>query len=205
MKQPAFYVDLTACSGCKTCMIACMDGHDLPENVVWRRVAEYAGGDWAPQPNNCFDQNVFAYYISLSCNHCKKPICVQVCPTTAMHKDANGIVSVDPDKCVGCRYCEWHCPYSAPQYNPAIGKMSKCDFCKDRQDAGLKPLCVEACPMRAIDYGEYEDLRKKYGPQAHIAPMPDPALTEPCIFVRPPKNAQPVGSKLGMICNPEEM
>lgn len=201
MKQPAFFIDLTACTGCKTCM----DGHDLPEDVVWRRVAEYCGGDWSKQPNNCFNQDVFAYYMSISCNHCEEPVCVEVCPTTAMHREPGGIIAVDHDKCVGCRYCEWNCPYSAPQYNAAIGKMTKCDFCQDRLEAGLNPLCVDACPMRALHYGEYEELKAKFGDTGHIAPLPHPGLTKPHLVVRPPRNAQPIGSTLGKISNPEEM
>jgi anaerobic dimethyl sulfoxide reductase subunit B (iron-sulfur subunit) len=205
VKQPAFYIDATACTGCKTCMVACIDGHDLPLGVLWRRVAEYAGGSWTEQPGGAYAQNVFAYYLSISCNHCEDPVCVKACPTTAMHKDEQGIVWVDHDKCVGCRYCEWNCPYSAPQYNPEIGKMTKCDCCRDRLAVGLQPLCVEACPMRVIYFGEYEDLKKQFGDAAHVAPLPAPALTRPCLVLRPPHNAQPVGSAEGGISNPEEM
>lgn len=186
-------------------MVACIDGHDLPLGVMWRRVAEYVGGEWTEQPDNTYAQNVFAYYASISCNHCLDPVCATACPTTAMHKNDQGIVSVDHNKCVGCRYCEMNCPYSAPQYNKEIGKMTKCDFCAGRLAEGLKPLCVEACPMRAIHFGEYEDLKKKFGDAAHVAPLPDPAVTRPCLFLTPPHNAQPVGSPLGKVCNPEEM
>lgn len=205
MKQIAFYIDMTACTGCKTCMLACIDGHDLPLGVMWRRVAEYAGGEWAEQPGNTFTQNVFAYYMSISCNHCENPVCVNVCPTTAMHQDEQGIVSVDTSKCVGCRYCEWNCPYSAPQYNKETGKMTKCDFCMDRLAEGKNPLCVEACPMRAIEFGEYEELVAKHGNSAHIAPLPKQKLTLPRLVLTPPRNAQPIGSSLGKISNPEEM
>ena len=148
---------------------------------------------------------MFSYYTSVSCNHCQNPVCVKVCPTTAMHKDEQGIVSVDPDKCVGCRYCEWNCPYSAPQYDKQMGRMTKCDFCKDRLAAGLKPLCVEACPMRAIHFGEYEDLKKQFGDAVHVAPLPEQSVTSPCLVITPPHNAQPVGSNMGSIRNPEEM
>lgn len=195
---------MTACTGCKT-WVACIDGHDLPQCVMWRRVAEYTGGKWVRRANGTFDQNVFSYYTSVSCNHCQNPVCVKVCPTTAMHKDEQGIVSVDPDKCVGCRYCEWNCPYSAPQYDKQAGRMTKCDFCKDRLAAGLKPLCVEACPMRAIHFGEYEDLKKQFGDAVHVAPLPEQSVTSPCLVITPPHNAQPVGSNMGSIRNPEEM
>lgn len=208
MRQPAFLIDLTACTGCKTCMVACLDGHDLPPELPWRRVAECAGGGWTRQPDNCYGQNIFAYYMSVSCNHCQNPVCVEVCPTTAMRKGKNGIVSVDHDLCVGCRYCEWNCPYSAPRYDAAIGKMSKCDFCADRIEVGLNPLCVDACPMRAIQFGEYDDMLKKYGPidrMAHIAPLPNPNQTNPCLFIIPPKNARPGGSREAIVINPEEM
>lgn len=107
LKRPAFHIDIDICTGCKTCMVACMDKNDLPVNILFRRVTEYTGGEWVTNPDGTCEQNVFAYYVSISCNHCENPICIRSCPTTAMHKDENGIVSVDYDKCVGCRYCEW--------------------------------------------------------------------------------------------------
>ncbi len=204
-KQPAFYFDMTACSGCKTCMVACMDGHDLPVSTLWRRVAEYAGGSWSRQPGNTFGQNVFSYYLSISCNHCLNPVCVQACPTTAMNKNAQGIVSVDHNKCVGCRYCEMNCPYSAPQFNAALGKMTKCDFCFSRLQKDEAPLCVASCPMRALKFGEYEDLKKQYGDADHAAPLPDPAIAKPCLVLTPCRSAKPIGSRDGMLSNPEEM
>ena len=83
--------------------------------------------------------------------------------------------------------------------------MTKCDFCEDRLEAGLNPLCVDACPMRALHFGEYEELKSRFGNAGHVAPLPDPALTLPCLVVKPPRNAQPIGSQLGKIVNPEEM
>lgn len=143
MRQPAFYVDLSACTGCKTCMVACLDGHDLLPGQPWRRVCEYSGGEWSRLPNNCYVQNVFAYYVPISCNHCQQPVCVQVCPTGVMHKNANGVVCVDYVRYVDSRYCDLNCPYSAPQYSPVLVKMTKCDFCLDQLDSGLNPLCSE--------------------------------------------------------------
>ena len=98
IKNPAFYFNSELCTGCKACMIACIDKHNLNKGVLWRRVLEYSGGEWLPV-GDAYEQNVFAYYVSLSCNHCENPVCAEACPTQAMHKDENGIVSVDPDRC----------------------------------------------------------------------------------------------------------
>jgi anaerobic dimethyl sulfoxide reductase subunit B (iron-sulfur subunit) len=168
-------------------------------------VTEYTGGGWVKRGDGTYEQNVFAYYLSMSCNHCENPICVRSCPTTAMHKDENGIVSVDHDKCVGCRYCEWGCPYSAPQYNAELGKMTKCDFCRDYLEQGKDPACVSACPTRALKYGEYEELAAKYGKAQVVAPMPDPAITQPNLLFKPGRTAQPYNSRNGKISNPEEV
>ena len=122
-----------------------------------------------------------------------------------MHKGKDGIVSVDHAKCVGCRYCEWGCPYSAPQYDAKLGKMTKCDFCRDYQQEGKAPACVAACPNRALDYGEYEELAAKYGEVNVIAPLPDPGITQPNLVITLGKNAKPAGSKAGKVSNPEEV
>ncbi|MFM9449458.1 4Fe-4S dicluster domain-containing protein, partial [Streptomyces acidiscabies] len=88
---------------------------------------------------------------------------MKVCPTTAMSRRDDGTVYVDQDKCVGCRYCEWACPYSAPQYRKDTGRMSKCDLCYDYRSKGKEPACVAACPSRALDWGPIDELRGKYG------------------------------------------
>lgn len=146
IKNPAFYFNSELCTGCKACMIACIDKHNLNKGVLWRRVLEYSGGEWLPV-GDAYEQNVFAYYVSLSCNHCENPVCAEACPTQAMHKDENGIVSVDPDRCVGCRYCEWNCPYGAPQFDPERKKMTKCDFCRDYLEQGPAPVLRRGLPL----------------------------------------------------------
>lgn len=204
-KQMGFYLDSTLCTGCKTCMIACKDKNDLKKGVNWRRVTEYTGGDWM-KVGDAYQQNIFSYNLSISCNHCEEPICVENCPTTAMHKDEKtGIVSVNRNKCVGCRYCEWACPYGAPQYNSDLGIMTKCDLCFDYLEKGETPACVAACPNRALHYGEISQLRKKFGKISGVAPLPDPALTSPCLVLKPHRDAEQVGSKAGKISNSEEV
>lgn len=94
-------------------MIACIDKHNLNKGVLWRRVLEYSGGEWLPV-GDAYEQNVFAYYVSLSCNHCENPVCAEACPTQAMHNDENGIVLRGSGSVVwGAATAEWNCPYGA--------------------------------------------------------------------------------------------
>lgn len=199
-----FSFDQTKCNGCKACQIACKDKHDLPVGVTWRRVAEYSGGTWQEDEHTAVP-NVFAYYTSMACNHCENPICVQVCPTTAMTVRDDGTVFVDDEKCVGCRYCEWACPYSAPQFNAETGHMTKCDLCADYREQGQDPACVAACPSRALGWGEIEDLRKEHGTNASVEPLPDPSITRPNLVIIPHRDAQKSGQGTGAIANPKEI
>lgn len=209
IKNPAFYFNSELCTGCKTCMIACKDKHNLGLGVNWRKVVEFCGGEFIPVGDNAYEQNVFAYYISLSCNHCENPLCALGCPTKAMHKDENGIVAVNQARCIGCRYCEWNCPYSAPQFDKRIGKMTKCDFCRDYLEEGKTPSCVASCPTRALDFGEIDELRKKYGEFAPLAPLPSPDITGPRFVCAPNRNSRPQGNRSGTrggrISNPQEV
>lgn len=204
LKRPAFCLDSQICTGCKTCMVACRDKNDLAAGVRWRRVVEYSGGEWLPLPDGTFRQDVFAYYLSVSCNHCDEPICVEVCPTTAMHQDENGIVTVDQAKCIGCRSCQRACPYDAPQYVTVTGRMSKCDFCRDEIATGGVPACVAACPTRALTFGERDDLQSAAKGWKAFAPLPDPSCTAPGSVFKPHALSKPVESTAGRIANPEE-
>lgn len=199
-----FHFDQSLCTGCKACQIACNDKHDLPIGVNWRRVVEYTGGSWQTD-GDTFTPNVFSYYTSIACNHCEDPVCVQVCPTTAMTVRDDGTVFVDDNKCIGCRYCEWACPYSAPQFNAETGHMSKCDLCQDYRDGGQDPACVSACPSRALGWGPIDDLRATLGTEDATAPLPDPGITKPRLVITPHRDAQPWDGGTGHIANPEEI
>ena len=135
-KQMAFYFNASACTNCKACEIACQDKNNLPPAIRWRRVFEYRGGDWVRDvsvPNLYQPNNIFAYAVSVACMHCQNPLCVQVCPAGAITKREDGIVLIDQTKCVGCRYCQWACPYGAPAFDETRGVMTKCTFCEDLQ------------------------------------------------------------------------
>ncbi len=116
MKQYGFYFDSTKCTGCKTCQVSCKDEKDLdlgPKFVGYTSLVVEVGNS-----KGIWQQNVYSYYLSISCNHCSNPTCVAGCPTGAMHKrEQDGLVVVDQTICVGCRYCELRCPYGAPQYD----------------------------------------------------------------------------------------
>ncbi|MHB1097444.1 MAG: DMSO/selenate family reductase complex B subunit [Gemmatimonadaceae bacterium] len=221
MTQPAFYLDASACSGCKACQAACKDKNDLPVGLMWRRVYEVTGGGWT-RAGETWTSDVFAYHLSLSCHHCERPICVDVCPTQAMHKRADGIVVVDHDKCMGCQYCSWACPYDAPQYDPARGHMTKCDFCADNLAAGKPPACVAACPMRVLEMREiregreghegHEGRERREGREEHVlrdgrdtfanaSPLPVASLTQPALIVKPHQAAH----RPGALGNAEEV
>ena len=205
-QQMAFYFDASACIGCKTCQIACQDKNDLPADVFWRRVLQYGGGSWTLQDNIYTPNNLFNYFLSTACQHCESPICRDVCPTGAVAKRDDGVVLIDTDKCIGCRYCEWACPYGAPQFDEETRVMTKCTFCEDLLAQGENPACVDACVMRCLDFGELEELRQKYGDANAIEPLPSAQYTQPALVITPHKHAQASGQGMGRILNlPEEM
>lgn len=203
-KQLGFYINSSACTNCRACAIACKDKNNNPVGVNFRRVFLYGGGSWLSQAGFMQPVNVFNYSVSLGCQHCQDPACVAACPTGAISKRADGVVMVDQSLCVGCRYCEWACPYGTPQFDSASGTMSKCDFCQDLLAQGQNPACVDACPMRALDFGELSDLQAKYGTAAAVEPLPTDALTHPSIVITPHRNAQLSGTGNGRILDLEK-
>jgi anaerobic dimethyl sulfoxide reductase subunit B (iron-sulfur subunit) len=169
--QIAFSVDSTKCINCKTCEIACKDFNDSAVGRRIRKVRIFEGGEFP---------TVFAYNISMSCNHCEEPLCVTHCPAGAYEKRAkDGIVVHDPERCIGCRYCIWVCPYGAPQYDSEEGRVRKCNFCVDQIDKGNSPVCVTSCPMRAIEFGPLVEIATRPGATIAIRNLPSPDLTKP--------------------------
>ena len=187
MKQYGFYFDATRCTGCKTCVIACCDKNGLEDGRRFRRVLPFEDGGWKQdRMTGAWRQNVTHGYVSVSCSHCEDPACVKVCPVKAhvKHADKGGLVLIDRAKCVGCGMCAKGCPYGAPQLDEKAHKMTKCDACADRLVKGEKPVCVAACPQRALDFGYIDELKAKYGDGVHISPLPSPSLTKPNLIVK---------------------
>lgn len=201
----AFFFDNTRCTGCRTCQLACKDYKDLSKEQTFRRVYDFETGECTINSEGIVSHNCHLYHVSVSCNHCENPACVSVCPTRAMQKDpATGLVTVDKSQCLGCGYCQMACPYDAPQLYRELGHTTKCDGCKDRIDKGMKPICVESCPLRALDFGDRESLSGR-GEAADIAPLPSPDLTKPSLFVRKSPDAQPFSTTEGWVGNSLEV
>ncbi len=203
-KGYGFYLDSSSCTGCKACQIACKDKNNLPVGILWRRVVEVQGGTWLPR-RTAWLTSAFAYFISSACMHCDAPICAEVCPTKAIYQRDDGVVLIDTQRCMGCRYCEMACPYKAPQFDLVKNVMTKCNFCYDLLDDGKSPACVSACQMRVLHFGDIDELRAEHGIGVNVYPLPDPGLTYPSIVITPHPEAvldTDVGAR---IANQEEI
>lgn len=163
-------IDLDVCVGCHACAIACKEWNASgtigpltdyqpygaePSGVWFNRIRHYEMDEY---PNNK------TINFPMSCMHCEDAACVSVCPTGASYKrPEDGIVLIDQDKCMGCNYCSWACPYGARELDRASGTMKKCTLCVDRiYDQNLpveerQPACVLTCPAHARMFGDFDD------------------------------------------------
>ncbi|MFC2051919.1 4Fe-4S dicluster domain-containing protein [Chloroflexota bacterium] len=185
MTQLGFYFDQTRCIGCYTCSVACKDWYDIDAGPVkWMRVQEIEDGNFP---------NIFVAYLSSPCYQCVNPPCILACPIKAITKrESDGIVTVDREKCLGntkCRtLCRNACPWNAPQFGPGENaKMEKCQFCLERLEQGQQAICVEACPMYALDIGPIDELRAKYGDVVEAEGFSYSARFKPCVVFKPKK------------------
>ena len=158
-----FHLDASACIGCRTCVIACKSKNQLPVGRHYRRVVEYGGGSWIPDPDDpslLAPSGIFAYCLSIACMHCQDPACASACIVGALSKNANGSVSYDVSKCIGCRYCMVACPFRMTRYEweSVTPRVRKCQFCPERVSEGKPTACAEACPMEALTLGYRDEL-----------------------------------------------
>ena len=204
MSRYAFFFDSTRCTGCKTCELACKDYKDLGTEHTLRRIFDYEGGDWTEGEDGTWTTTSYVYHVSVACNHCDAPACIEACPTGAMHRNpTTDLVLVDAETCIGCGSCADACSYGAPYIDEVLGCSVKCDGCADRVAAGKQPICVEACPMRALEFGE-ADVMGAQGEQEALAPLPEP-FTGPNFIIKAGPHAQPWDGGDGHVANPLEV
>ena len=164
-------IDLKRCVGCRACMLACKVKNFVPPGIFFTRVLTRAFGKY---PYSGIE------FIPVQCNNCADPMCAKVCPTGSTSQREDGIVEVDNNKCIGCRYCMIACPYRVrffysrqQTYFPVgttpyesfgkehkayqTGTTMKCDFCLHRVEKGLEPACVVTCPAKARYFGDLNE------------------------------------------------
>jgi anaerobic dimethyl sulfoxide reductase subunit B (iron-sulfur subunit) len=154
------------CVSCKACIAACLLENKWP--VKARNIYTY---------NNDVFPNLPVLHLSMACNHCRKALCLDGCPTGAYYLDKlSYAVLIDSEKCIGCRYCSWNCPYDAPKLSISEGIIEKCNLCNSRILAGNEPACTSACPTGALRWGEIPETTGEndipWIPERHM----DPAL-----------------------------
>lgn len=194
-------IDLSRCIGCNACTVACKQKNATPPGTFWCKVTTTEEGEYP---------KAYRKHMPTLCNHCENPTCMHVCPTGATYKREDGIVMVDADKCIGCRYCIAACPYDVrtfnfgdktsyfPELEEAIpyesqragefkrGTVTKCILCADRIDEGNPlPACAQACPTSARIFGDLDSPEM----QQHLvggayAPRPE-QRTEPSVYYLP--------------------
>jgi Fe-S-cluster-containing dehydrogenase component len=147
--RKGFIFDHNKCVNCNACKAAC-----ILEN------------GWKVQPRNIFTYNSEAepllslINLSLACNHCESAICMEGCPASAYSRESvTGAIIIDDVKCIGCRYCQWNCPYDAPRFDPENKIINKCNLCYSRLIDGHQPACSAACPTGALGFGILSELK----------------------------------------------
>lgn len=152
MQKNIFIFDENKCVGCHACVVACINENGFQSPERWRNVLE---------PNPQHHPGLPIFYYSLACNHCDEAPCMHNCPSLAFYKDVHsGAIVHEVDKCLGCKYCTWVCPYDAPKFNPDSRIIEKCTFCPERMEEGLKPACASLCPVGALEFGR-EDFNRE--------------------------------------------
>ena len=194
----AMGIQVDRCIGCGLCVRACKNENDVPEEPfffrTWiERYSLHADGEVTVEspeggingfPPDAEDQRdvIRSFFVPKLCNQCDNPPCVQVCPVGATFKTDDGVVLVDQDYCIGCRYCIQACPYGARYLDPRTHTADKCTFCYHRITKGLSPACVEVCPTQARVFGQ---LGAKSSPLRRIRRMNKLQVLKPYLNTKP--------------------
>jgi Fe-S-cluster-containing dehydrogenase component/DMSO reductase anchor subunit len=173
MRTNHFIFDENKCVGCEACVVACINENGFQEPERWRNVH-------ASNPQKF--PGIALFYMSMSCNHCEIAVCMDNCPALAYSRSiTTGAVLHNADKCIGCKYCTWNCPYDAPKYNPFSGVINKCNLCEARLSENQKPACASLCPTGALDFSFEAN-----NTQSDTLDLNVPVNTRPSIIIKKP-------------------
>ena len=142
MTQFGIVTDLNRCVGCMACNAACKTVNAVPIGNFWNKVLRVGPN---PKYEGAKFPDVEWYYLPVQCQHCANPACVNVCPTGASHKVADGTVQVAKEKCIGCQFCAMACPYNVRYLNEEERVVEKCTLCEQQTAQGELPQCVSQC------------------------------------------------------------
>lgn len=180
--QRGFYFDQSKCIGCFACVVACKDWHDIQDaQVHWIKLLTLENGKFP---------DVSVNFLVMNCFHCTAPACIEACPANAINKRSeDGIVMIDKERCLGkdeCDLCLKACFYGIPQFGAKPNaKAQMCHFCSERWANHRKPICVEACPVEALDAGSVDDLEAKYGNIRSAVGFDYDARLQPSVIFKP--------------------
>ncbi len=161
-QQKTFLIDMTRCTGCRACQVACKRRsglkHETDSTGIYEAPTDLTAYTWTLIQS--YNGEEGASFIKRQCMHCVEPACVSVCPVAALEKTPAGPVIYHADRCIGCRYCMAACPFNIPktQWDKKFPLIQKCDFCADLQAKGEQPACGAACPTGALVFGRRGDL-----------------------------------------------
>ena len=172
--------DATRCIGCKTCVVACYEANfdePMPGEMYYDPV------DLSSSCRNIIKEHQEGSeqsYMKMQCMHCVDPGCISACMLGALDKREYGIVTWDPDTCVGCRYCQVACAFNVPKFEwrDATPEIIKCYLCDHRLAEGLEPACSDVCPTEAVIFGPREELLA----DAHRRIEENPDKYEPKVY-----------------------
>lgn len=170
-------IDLTRCTGCNSCALACKVANDMPNPEMPPQELSSSALSYVSLEENAEGAS---FHVKRQCMHCLHPACVSACTVGALRKTADGPVVYDSHKCIGCRYCQYACPFGVPTYdwNNPLGLIHKCQMCFQRTAHGEEPACIAACPNGALRFGKRSELLA----QARARIVTHPELYEDHIY-----------------------
>ena len=158
--QIGLLIDTTRCIGCKRCVVACQQAHNLPVNPNVMHLSPEALSFIDAKNISADPAKPVIKTVNRQCMHCQHPGCASACTVGALQKLPNGPVVYDSDKCIGCRYCMYACPFGVPtfEWSKQLSLIAKCDSCANLVKEGQPTACSKACPVNAIQFGKRTEL-----------------------------------------------